>query len=252
VFAGGVAACVALAFATPAPLQLSVESMRSNGQFRSIWRIKVAVVNRSNRALVPHFVTDSAGYLTSFWNVVAGPRRLGAHARSTYVLDAPNVGSMPSVTEPFTLQAVTASPDTMSSSSLVTPEPFVAEITPSYVNRIVPIGGRVELHVVLRSPYGQRVDRRGVPVALGQIVYAQDALLPGEASINGAPQGRSPVVARTDARGIASFSVRDTTVQGGNPLYFQAYVSPGAGFPYGYSEVVSIVWGAPRHGTSAG
>ena len=81
--------------------------------------------------------------------------------------------------------------------------------------------------------------------ALGQVIYAQKALIPAEAQINGAPEGQTPVTALTDASGVATFHVRDTAVQGNNPVYFQAYVNPTAGFPHGYSEVVSILWG-PR------
>lgn len=242
---------LALALSTPGPLAMRMTLMRSNGEFQSIWRLGVTVTNDSDMTLAPHFAVDSAGYMTSFWNVVAGPRELGGHESGTYLLDAPNVASMPGVTRPFYLQAVTASPDTMSSSSLVTPQRFTTQIMPSYVNRTLPLGKSVTLHVILRSPYGQEEQKGGVPIALGQIVYGQNALIDGEAQINTSPPGRSPVIARTDGAGVATFRVRDTEVQGGNPLYFQAYVSPDAGYPYGYSEVVSVEWSPRRHSSVA-
>ncbi|HTX63311.1 MAG TPA: hypothetical protein VMD28_06705 [Acidimicrobiales bacterium] len=244
-------AFVGLALGTAAPLQIRVQSMQSNGQFRSIWRMTVRVVNRSDHTLAPHFATDASGYMTTFWNIVSGPRSLPSHATGHYVLVAPNTGSMPGVTEPFVLQAVTASPDTMSSSRLITPERFTTVISPSYVDRLVALGGSVRLRVQLRSPYGAPVHERGVPIALGQIVYAQDDLVAGEARINGAPEGQSPVVARTSAAGVASFTVSDDVVEGGNPLYFQAYVEPANSFPYGYSEVVSVQW-EPRSRSAGG
>lgn len=240
-------ACIGLALGASAPLAIHVLTMRTNGQLRSIWRIKAQVANRSDKALAPHFATDASGYMTTFWNVLVGPSVLRPGQRATYVLVAPNVGSMPGVTQPFVLQAVTASPDTMSSSSLVTPEHFSATITPSYVDRLVPLGQEVSLTVQLRSPYGAMVHRAGVRVALGQVIYGQNALIPGEAIINHAPEGRSPVDVRTDATGVAHFVIVDRVLQQGNPLYFQAYVDPPHSFPYGYSEVVSVEW-VPERG----
>ena len=56
------------------------------------------------------------------------------------------------------------------------------------------------------------------------------------------PPGQTPVTARTNAAGIAVFHVSDDKTQGGNPIYFQADVAPVHGYPYGYSEVVSVLW----------
>ena len=234
---------VSLALATPAPLSITIRGVETNGQFRSIWKIQALVTNQSGKPLQPHFATDASGYMTTFWNVVSGPDQLKPGQRALYTLVAPNVGSMPGVTQPFLLQAVTASPQTISSSGLFTPEHFDAYISPSYVDRVLPLGQIVVLTVQLRSPYGAPVHKRGVKVAMGQVIYAQSTLIPAEARINNAAQGQSPVVARTNANGIATFRIRDANSQGGNPIYFQAYVDPAAGFPYGYSEVVSVQWG---------
>jgi uncharacterized membrane protein len=233
---------VALALTTAAPLDIRIQSVQTNGQFRAIWRIRALVTNSSTHMLVPHFATDASGYMTTYWNLVSGPRTLGPGKRAVYTLVAPNVGSMPGVTQPFVLQAVTASPPTISSSALLTPEQFESYISPSYVDRIVPLGDSVTLSVALRSPYGAPVHRRGIPIALGQVIYGQNTLIPGEAQIDDAAVGKSPVVASTNGAGTATFRIRDSYVQGGNPVYFQAYVDPGNGFPYGYSEIVSVQW----------
>ena len=231
-----------LALATPAPLNINIQSVQTNGQFRAIWKIKAVVVNSPGSGVTPHFATDASGYMTTFWNRVSGPRVLNAGQKGVYTLVAPNIGSMPGVTQPFFLQAVTATPQTISSSQLFTPESFECAISPSYVDRIVPLGRTVTLNVELRSPYGAPVHRQGVPVALGQVIYGQNTLIPGEAQINGRPPGESPVVGRTDSSGTVTFRIRDSYVQGGNPVYFQAYVTPTNGFPYGYSEIVSVQW----------
>ena len=236
--------CIVLALTTAPPLSISIKAVETNGQFGRVWRIRALVTNRSSVSVAPHFATDGSGYLTTFWNAVAGPRTLGPGERALYTLVAPNVGSMPGVTQSFVLQAVTASPETISSSARFTPEGFETYISPSYVNERVPLGQSVSLSVELRSPYGAPVHRRGVRIALGQVIYAQSALIPSEAKINSAPPGQSPVYVMTDDKGVATFQVRNDFVQGGNPVYFQAYVDPLDGFPYGYSEVVSVQWAA--------
>jgi hypothetical protein len=232
---------VGMALIARPPLAIKVRSMRTNGQFQSIWRIRARVTNRSREVLLPHFTTDSSGYMTGFWNVIEGPRRLQPGEGATYVLAAPNVGSMPGVTQSFLLQAVTASPDTISSSELLTPEPFTCTIVPNHVDRVVTLGHSVEFSVRLRSPYGALVHRRGVRVALGQIIYSQSQLVPAEARIDGAPEGQSPVRQTTNARGEATFRVTDWSPQG-QPIYFQAWVVSKAGYPFGYSEVVDVLW----------
>lgn len=234
------------AMLTPAPLKMTIQSVESNGQFQGIWRIKAQVTNQTGHRLDPHFATNASGYMTTFWNVVNGPSSVGPHRRAVYDLVAPNIGSMPGVTQPFYLQAVTASPDTISSSGLFVPEQFSCYISPNYVDRIVPFGQRVALQVTLRSPYGAPVHRGGVPVALGQVIYGQDSLIPAEGSINGEAIGQTPIVLATNSQGTASFTVSDSFAQGGNPLYFQAYVDPTSGFPYGYSETVSVQWDPGR------
>lgn len=249
------AACavfVALALLTSPPLSVTIKSVETNGQYRGIWRIQALVTNQSGATLSPHFATNASGYLTTFWNVLSGPRRLQPGQRALYTLVAPNTGSMPGVTQPFLLQVVTPSPQTISSSNLFTPESFDCFISPSYVNRVVPLGKGVTLTVELRSPYGSPVRKGGVRIALGQIIYAQNTLIPAEGRINGAPGGQSPVDAFTDSAGVARFHITDSTSQGGNPLYFQAYVDPARSFPYGYSEVVSVQWAASPRERGAG
>jgi uncharacterized membrane protein len=230
------------AMATPAPLALKILSVNTNGQFERVWEIRVSVTNHSHATIEPHFTAHSTSQLTPFWDIRRGPTHLKAGQEHSYDLVAPNVGSMPVITQPFVVQAVTPQPETISSSALFTPQSFSCYISPSYVDQAMPLGKSVTLDVELRSPLGEIVDRPGVPVALGQIIYGQRSLIPSEASINGAPEGQTPVVAKTKANGIAVFHVRDSTVQGSNPVYFQAYVQPKSSFAYGYSEIVSIVW----------
>jgi uncharacterized membrane protein len=236
------AACLVTAVVTPAPLVLQIRSVVTNGQLQGVWQMAVQATNRSRATLAPHFAANYVGQMTSFWHVTAGPAKLRPGQTATYTLVAPNLGSMPGITEPFVLQAVTATPETISSTALYTPQFFDSYITPSYVDEVEPLGRTVSLQIELRSPYGAEIRRAGVRVALGELIYAQDALIPAEATINNAPEGQTPVLAVTDSDGLATFRVRDAYIQGGNPVYFQAYVDPSVGYPYGYSEIVSVLW----------
>lgn len=94
----------------------------------------------------------------------------------------------------------------------------------------------------MRSPYGARVSRRGVRIALGQLIYGQDALIPAQTHINNGNVGQSPVYARTDREGVATFHVRDDQSENGNAVYFQAWIAPANGYPFGYSDIVSVLW----------
>jgi len=79
----------------------------------------------------------------------------------------------------------------------------------------------------------------GVSVALSQIVYSQDGLLPGEASIDGASEGQSPIVRRTDHSGKVAFTIVGVQAQS-DPVYFQSWLVPPSGVPTGYSNIVSV------------
>ncbi|MFC0082294.1 hypothetical protein ACFFRE_09080 [Aciditerrimonas ferrireducens] len=229
------------AVASPSPLAMTVVSVRTNGQFQRVWELVVKVVNRSDVPLSPHFATNSIGQMTPFWHRLEGPAVLGPHRSARYLIAAPNVGSMPGITEPFQLDALTSRPETISVTRRITTEPYSAWIYQADVNRILPAGSAATLTVELRSPLGGLVRRAGVRIELGQIIYGQSQLIPAEASIDGAPEGQSPVERTTGPDGKATFRVVDSSPQG-RPVYFQAWVVSKAGYPFGYSEIVDVLW----------
>lgn len=232
---------LAFAVASPAPLAMKVIGFRTDGQFQRIWELSVEVANHSDASLMPHFAANSIGQMTPFWHRRSGPLVLGPHKVAKYLLVAPNVGSMPGITQPFQLDAVTAKPESISVTGNVTAEPYTASIYQSFINRVEPPGHSAELTVQLRSPFGGRVHKAGVTVALGQIFYRESALVPADAEIDGESQGKSPVLAKTNATGEATFVVSDRFSQR-RPIYFQAWVVSSSGYPFGYSEVVDILW----------
>lgn len=230
-----------VAVASPQPLQMRILSMTTNGQLQAIWHTAIKVTNTSDHALRPHFAPNYMGQQTTYWNVVGGPRTLGAHSSAVYDLAAPNLGSMPGITTPLEFQAVTATPETISSTRRFVPSPYAAYITPPWVNRVLTAGQSITLRVRLRSPFGSDVARAGVRVALAQLIYAQNAEIPGEAQINAGNVGESPVTSLTNANGIATFHVSDR-FDLSQPVYFQAWIGPPNSYPFGYSEIVSVLW----------
>jgi len=233
-------AVIGLAVATPGPLTMRIVSVTTNGQMGSVWKIRARVDNRSGRRLAPHYATGSNGPVTSFWRVVSGPATLAAHSISTVTLEAPNVDSMPGISSRFQLEAVTAQPETVSVAAPYTAEPYVLRLSTTSFPA-TPLGRPVHLNVQVRSDLGASIHKAGVPIFLGQVIYGQNNLVPSEASINGRPQGQSPVEALTNAEGVADFSIVESTQQN-SPLYFQAWTTSPGGYPFGYSQIVSGTW----------
>ncbi|WP_298210172.1 hypothetical protein, partial [Ferrimicrobium sp.] len=229
------------ALTRPAPLRMQLMSTESNGEFGGIWRMKLLVTNVSSTEVhQPEFSTDASGHASSYWIRTRGPKSLPAHSSAVFTLESPNVGSMPGIVEPFQIQVVSASPASVSESTSVTPEPFATYLSPSSVDQVLAPNAGVWLSVQLRSPYGARVKRGGVRVALGQVIYAQQGLELSDARINGAPFGQTPVFALTNANGVARFHVQAPAQSA--PIYFQSWVDEHHGYPFGYSETVSILW----------
>lgn len=229
------------ALSIPAPFSMKILSVETNGQLEGVWRLNVGLTNHSSHRLTPHFATNTVGQATTYWNIVKGPASLAPHSSATYSLVAPNRGSMPGITTPFLLDAYTDHPNTVSSSNLYTPEQYATALSPSYVDQVLRPGQATVVRVELRSPFGASISKANVRVALGQIIYGQNSLIPSEARINAAPVGRTPVTALTNANGVATFRLVDNAPQG-QPIYFQAWVDPKGSFPYGYSDIVSVFW----------
>lgn len=114
------AICLVVALGTPQPLTMRVLDAQSSTPLRSVWRLRVAVHNGTDAVLHPHFATNAAGQATAFWNIKGGPPALEPHASATYVLAAPDEGSMQPNGTPFLVDAVTDGPRTISSTATFT------------------------------------------------------------------------------------------------------------------------------------
>ena len=137
------------------------------------------------------------------------------------------------------VMAFTTGPSAISTSNRYLVSELSTEITPDAVNSAVSVHTPIDLAVQLQDPYGNPVRRAGVTVALGQVVYASSGLLSGESSINGHPEGASPVSQVTDASGVAHFIVIGEEAQQ-QPVFYEAWLDDGGSVPHGYSNQVSV------------
>jgi uncharacterized membrane protein len=230
------------ALSRPAPLKLQLLQTRSNGEFGGIWKMSVRATNTSDTIIHhPQFSTDASGHASSFWIQEKGPAEIKPHTSAVFVLASPNVGSMPGIVQPFSIQVVSAAPESVAVSATVTPEPYTVYLSPSSVSHELAPGQGIWLEASLRSPYGATIKKAHVGIALGQVVYAEQGLELSNAKINGAPYGQTPVFAYTNADGRAYFHI--TAPKENTPIYFQSWVQQRHGYPFGYSETVSILWG---------
>ena len=244
----GMVACSGLAvgaiFASGPPLAVAITSVRTTGQLATVVEIGVSVVNHSGRSEAPAFTVESGGQLTAFWAVGSGPATLAAGARAHYTLLAPNFFAQPPITGGFQVVAFSSSPATVSTSRSYLPTTYHLSIDPNAVDGIVPVGQTVVLRAEILDTINRPVHLAGEPVYLGQVIYGQQGLVFGQAIINQGQIGQTPVVAFTDSQGVATFSVRGTQA-GVDPVYFEAnLVNAHQFYPYGYSEIVPIRFGA--------
>ncbi|HEY5023784.1 MAG TPA: hypothetical protein VII76_02300 [Acidimicrobiales bacterium] len=242
VFAGGLAAtaaCLVAALTLKPSLSLQVVGERSTGQLESIDHLAVRVTNHSGSPVTPHFTITPAGQQTSFWYSNHSPLTIRPHATAVENLEAPNTESMPGMNGGFIVDAFSDNPAQIATSSTIRPPTESAFLTPQGVDRPVRLGTSTELTVQLVNQIGGSRATKGVTVALGQIVYSQDGLLPGEASIDGQAEAQTPVLRQTDRTGKVVFTVSGVQAQQ-DPVFFQAWLVPSSGVPTGYSNIVSM------------
>lgn len=235
------AAALAIALTAQAPFAIKITGFRTAGASTNLWKLHARIHNTSATALTPRFATDTTGQASTPWIIMRGPRTLPPRETASYVLYAPNVASMPSVTSPVALEAFTVTPATFSSSRSLTPVPYTLALTPAFVNNVLPDGTGITLTLQLLSPDGAALHRKGVVVAFQQAIETQGQPVRALARINGSRPGLGTVHTRTDALGQARFRVEDSRPQS-VPIYFQGRVQSPAGYLAGYSNRVSVIW----------
>jgi len=122
--------------------------------------------------------------------------------------------------------AFTSSPGTVSRSSGYAPTTWHVSLVPNAINQVVPVGQPFTIEAEVLDKLNRQVALSGQPVYLGQVIYGQQGLVYGQAVINQAQQGQTPVVAYTNNQGIATFVIRGTQATE-DPVYFEANSSTG-------------------------
>jgi len=243
---GGLAVLVAVlaALTTPSPLSVSIESVRTTGQLATVGQVTLAVTNNTGGSVRPAFTLENGTVMTAFWQPVSGPAVLGPHQHASYTIVAPSYPAMPSIQSGFQVLAFLTNPASVSRTSVYLASDWRVILRPAAINQTVHVGRPITVQAEIVNRLDQPVAAAGVPVYLGQIIYAQQGLEYSEAFINHGLEGQTPVAARTDRQGVATFSIR--CAEGSNdPVYFEAnLVNPTYSYPYGYSPILSVRFGS--------
>jgi len=247
VAAGGACAtgmAVAVAVTAPSPLSMSIESVHTTGQLATVEQVSLAVTNNTGRSVRPAFTVADGTTMTTFWQRETGPAVLGPHQRAQYSIVAPSYFAMPSIQNGFQVLAFASDPASVSRTTTYLASTWRVILTPDAINQTVPIGQQVAVRAMIVNRLDQPVQAAGVPVYLGQVIYAQQGLQYSQAYINNGLEGQTPVEALTNRAGVATFKIR-SPVGASNPVYFEAnLVNPTYFYPYGYSPILTVRFGS--------
>lgn len=228
------------AFFVPGPLQVLITNIRTTGQFATVEKISLRITNLSAYPVTPHYTVDQGGQYTTFWNVLSGQGTIAPGRSTDVTLEAPNVPSMPPVTGGFQVVAFGNSPKTISESNSYVPSLWHIILMPESVDHAVPLSSPVTLTAQVVNRLNRPIRKVGIPVYLGQIIYAQSGLKYAETKINTGSIGQTPVKTLTNNQGQAIFTIRGSVVTA-DPVYYEAnLVNSGLYYPYGYSNIVSV------------
>jgi uncharacterized membrane protein len=246
VAAGGgcaVLAAVAVALTAPSPLSLSIESVRTTGQLATVGQLTLAVRNDTGGSVRPAFTVENGTTMTAFWQRASGPAVLGPHQQASYTIVAPSYFAMPSIQNGFQVLAFVSDPASVSRTSVYLTSTWRVVLQPDAISQTVAVGQQITIQAGIVDRFDQPVRAAGVPVYLGQVIYAQQGLQYSQAFINDGLEGQTPVEALTDKEGVATFRIR-SPVGGSNPVYFEAnLVNPTYFYPYGYSPILTVRFG---------
>jgi hypothetical protein len=227
-----------LAFTTPAPLTLKIVSFHSTGQEQTVDSLRIDVHNNTDGPKRVVYVVEDGPYLGTPWLLVASNGVVPAHSRRTVQVLAPNSSVMPNLNNAFRVAGFTTGPTAISSSPSVQPNDDHTLLTPFGFPAPIPVGTTKTVEVQVVDRLGVPVRKSGITVQLGQAVYSPAGLFATENSINGQPDGQSPVATTTNRVGVAVFHIRaDQAV--GDATTLQAWL--GTEGATGYSNRV-IGW----------
>ncbi len=237
--ATGAAIAAVTALATPGPLEVEVVDVRSTGARQTLSEVTVQVTNRSEAPVTPGWTVSTGGRNSGWWQERAQQGPLAPGETRTVALSAPAAVAMPGVRGRFQVTAFATGPATVSSSGRRPEVTTSLTLSPSVVPEAVAVGESLVVRVQARDRWGLELHEAGIPVALSQVVFSPEGVLPGTASIDGQPPGRSPVTSRTGPDGSAVFTVVGTAPLR-DPLYLQAWIASDAADPHSFSGYLSL------------
>lgn len=238
-------ACVGLALSASSPLRLRIESASVEENLGDIWQVKLRATNITPNAVKPHFALNSAGQLSAYWNIESGPKVLPARSSAIYALSSPNLVTNPGISTPFVMSAVTSEPNSISTSPTYQQVNKAVWLNPSQADGLIPLGQTVVFRAQLEnSSTGAPIARAGVPIELTQLILGEHGPIRGRALINGRKPNIRSSIQRTNAKGIATFRVRDTDLSGilNHPIWFRAFIYSRKSFSYGSLNAVEVRW----------
>jgi len=223
---------------------MSIESVHTTGQLATVEQVSLAVTNNTGGSVRPAFTVADGTTMTTFWQRETGPAVLGPHQQAQYSIVAPSYFAMPSIQNGFQVLAFASDPASVSRTTTYLASTWRVILTPDAINQTVPIGQQVAVRAMIVNRLDQPVQAAGVPVYLGQVIYAQQGLQYSQAYINNGLEGQTPVEALTNRAGVATFKIR-SPVGASNPVYFEAnLVNPTYYYPYGYSPILTVRFGS--------
>ncbi len=229
---------LALALSSKAPLSIRVISYHSTGQEQTIDSLNIEVRNNTNRVKRAVYVVENGPYVGTPWLLATAQKDIPPHGRRTLKILAPNTAVMPSLNSDLKVAGFTSGPSAVSTSDSFLPNNDHTLLTPFGYSAVIPLGRSMTVNVQVLDRLGSAVNTSGIEVELGQEIYAPTGLFASENSINGHPDGQSPVAARTNSRGIATFHIRADQLQA-SATTLQAWL--GTSGASGYSNRV-IAW----------
>jgi hypothetical protein len=234
-----------LALTLPPAISLRVLSEHSTGALQTVDQLTLQVTNNSGQTTSPLYAVTPTGQISSFWEKIGGPARIAPHSSAVVTLVAPDFQSMPPIVGGFIVDALTARPAQLATTSEVRLDQRSTFLDPQGIEHPIPLGKTITFTVQVVDQWGNSIDHSGIAVDLGQTIYAQYGLEAGEASIDGRPEGQSPVAARTNRWGKATFTVRAVQNQG-EQIFLQSWIARSGLPPSGYSNVVSLEFKTSR------
>jgi uncharacterized membrane protein len=216
------AAVLVLLALRPGPVAGSVRGATTIGDLQVVDEVSLMVRNTGHHTVTPRYVVTGNGLLGHVWDQVSGPTHLPPGSAAAVTLAAPDVGTMPASDQPFTVDILTGDQVSVVHGSAPSAGLRV-ELSPQVVAAAIRPGQTVVFSAQVTSPLGAPVRRRGVAVALTQSSATAATAGPGVLSIDGAPEGASPVVGHTNSRGVVTFTLRVVQTIG-TPILVEAWL----------------------------